>query len=589
MTDVPAWSSTSDPALIAQHVKAFRPEVLAKVEALPGESDLPALERLKKIYNALWIHPIGYSFEHPASTGDAQQVRSPEEVLGRPGHGTCLDIAVMFASACNHAGLPAAIVIIDRTGTTSRTRHALVAVHIGDGNAAELAEVTWKSPPTNFVQRALVDLDGPPRDWAIVDVVGVASAGEVDASTDMKGLGASFADALSMGYEYLTDESDWSWEVAVNTVIDPGETFVWTPRAPADHAIGPLQHVGPVDLPLRRKTITSESEERLIGRESALKELAVNLDDGADEVTVVFGLGGVGKTALALEYAHRFSNHYSLIWWVDGENVSSSYSRLASALRLQVSPDKTEDAVQAHLRSRKNWLCVFDNAEHPSDLVEFRKDVPTGKLVVTSRADTEDWPNPIKLGKLSAEESESWLSRVAESVRIEMGRTSGPSGADENEAAAEIAELLDGLALALSMAAAYIRINKLTLTDYLDRYKRRAEALLGDKRFLEAGDNAIDRTVYTTWNVSVDALQAKQAHKAIEILEIISFYAPNNIPLFLFDEENFGLDPIDLDAAINELRDFSLVERSGDFISLHRLVQDVTRYNLMQPVPTAPE
>lgn len=589
MTDVPAWSSSSDPALLAQHVKAFRSDVLANVEGLPGDSNLSALDRLTKIYNAFLEHPIGYSFEHPDSTAAAQQIRTPEEVLGRPGHGTCLDLAVMFASACNHAGIPAAIVIVDRTGNTGRNRHALVAAHIGDSTAGELAHAVWHSAPSNLVGRTLVDLQGPPRDWAIIDVVGVTALGEADASTDMQGLDVSFAEALSNGFDYLADESDWSWEVAVNTAVDPGEIFSWTRPRAADHPIGPRQHVGPVDLPQRRKTVTEESEDRLIGRESALTELGTNLDGGANEATVVFGLGGVGKTALALEYAHRCKNHYSLIWWVDAENIGSSYSRLATALRLQVPPDQTQDAVQAHLRQRKNWLCVFDNADLPQTLTEFRADVPTGKLVATSRADTEDWPNPIKLGKLNPDEAKHWLLRVAESVRVDLDLTSGPSMEEETDAADELVELLDGLALALSMAAAYIRKNKQTLTEYLERYKRRAEALLGDPRFLDVGDNAIDRTVYTTWDVSMDELRDRGAEKAIEILEIISFYAPNNIPLFLFSEENFGLDPIDLDSAINELRDFSLVERTGDFISLHRLVQDVTRHNLMQPTPSTQE
>jgi len=575
MSEVPAWELDTDPGMIAQHVAVFRPHVLSHLKGPPGPTDRSPIDKLERVYAAFDSHPIGYDDGDVNSENGTQIVRTPHQVLGRPGSGTCLDLAVMFSAACVHAGLNAAIIVLDRQNKAVRNRHAVVAVAVGNQDDELLASRVWDSRPQSM-ESLVIDLAGPPTDWAIVDVVGVAATGE-NTHTDMVGLGVEFAASLASGAKYL-DDPDWEWSFGINVTFEPAELFDWTPDAEADHPIGPKQHVGAVALPGRRPTITDTSSSRLVGRDSQLTKLRDTLQDDTAEVAVVSGLGGIGKSALAIEYAYRYGQNYSLIWWADAENLNASYRSLADVLRIKCEPDQLETEIVGHLRQRNNWLCVLDNAEGPATVTDYRRSIPTGKVIATSRADAA-WSDfaVLNLKKIEDADAKAWLLAVAEESDLDLTEDDRPT---EDSAADQLVELLDGLALALSMATAYIRFNGISLAEYLTRYNRRAEMLLSKERYLDPEDNDFDRTVYRTWNVSITDLAERDCADAIKLLETICFYAPNRIPLWIFTEELFGTSPEELDEAVNDLRDFSLVEKQGDFISLHRLVQDVTRFSL---------
>src|SRR3712207_4690080 len=111
--------------------------------------------------------------------------------------------------------------------------------------------------------------------------------------------------------------------------------------------------------------------------------------EGTLVVQALYGLGGVGKTQLALEYAHRFAADYDLVWWIDAEQpalVSNGLARLAARLGLpaQSTVADTVDSLLAELRSMQRWLLVFDNAERPQDLASYLPHGP-GHVIVTSR------------------------------------------------------------------------------------------------------------------------------------------------------------------------------------------------------------
>jgi tetratricopeptide (TPR) repeat protein len=326
------------------------------------------------------------------------------------------------------------------------------------------------------------------------------------------------------------------------------------------------------------------------GREYSLAGLAGRLGQGAETAVIqaLQGAGGVGKTALAVEYAYRHRSEFDAVWWVGAEEPATlvgDLADLAVALRL-AEPGQADQqlavlAVRHWLDGHDRWLLVLDNAQAPdtptgldaplAHLVDLVPQVLHGQVLVTSRdASWEEHATLTELEVFTPEEATGFL----------LAR----SGSSDPTSAAEIAELLGWLPLALEQAGAYVRETRIPLATYLDRLRQYPAVTVtkGRPRDRDPAD-----TVATTWQVSLE--RVRPIPGAVALLEVCAFLGSEEIPRDLFThalelvpEEVAVLagDPFVLDEAVAGLRRFGLVKADEQVLSVHRLVQQVVRDHL---------
>src|SRR5512144_681992 len=240
----------------------------------------------------------------------------------------------------------------------------------------------------------------------------------------------------------------------------------------------------------------------LVGRTELLSELRGRLRTSEHTVAVqaLHGLGGVGKTQLAIEYAYRFAADYDVVWWIDAEQpalVASQLAALAGPLGLPTrdSVPLAVDGVREELRRRSSWLLIFDNAEQPRDFVDY---LPggVGHVVVTSRY--PGW------GGLGGRLEVDVLAR-AETVALLRRRLPELDQALADQLAAELGDL----PLVAAQAAGYLEAAGLPPEVYLRRFRPRRASLLarGD---VVGYQGRLD----TTWTLSLERLRTNAPEAA---------------------------------------------------------------------------
>ncbi|SET47300.1 Tetratricopeptide repeat-containing protein [Geodermatophilus poikilotrophus] len=315
---------------------------------------------------------------------------------------------------------------------------------------------------------------------------------------------------------------------------------------------------------------------RFTGRDGMLAELRRRLRAGQGTLVVqaLYGLGGVGKTQLVIEYAHRFAADYDLVWWLDAEQPTLIPEQLAAlAARLGLPPGPTvADTVErllAELRGRDRWLLVFDNADHPQDIAGFRPG-GAGHVLVTSRF--PGW------GALGGRLEVDVLVR-AETIALLRARI---PELDE-ELADKLAAELGDLPLAAAQAAGYLEQTDLPPADYLRRFRTRRAILLARGEVV-----GYRGRIDTAWALSLERL-GREDPAAVQLVELAAFLAPEPIPLTLLtghpellDEplRSTAADPDALADTIGALVGYSLARRHPDAFQVHRLVQAVIRHQL---------
>ncbi|AZP21527.1 tetratricopeptide repeat protein [Streptomyces aquilus] len=320
------------------------------------------------------------------------------------------------------------------------------------------------------------------------------------------------------------------------------------------------------------------------GRSALLERLRDGLTgSGSAESSPVYalsGLGGVGKTQIALEYVHRFAADYDLVWWIPSEQnelIVSSLATLAGRLDLRVGDEAAQVAqeVRDHLRQSSptlRWLLVFDNADEPQEVSQHFPG-GSGHVLVTSRNQT--W---LQFGK--ALEIDPFLRE--ESVEHLRRRAADLSDEDADRVAAAVGDL----PLALDQAGAWLAETGTPVDTYLAELDQQAERVLS----LSQPAN-YPKPVGATWNVSIERLK-QRSPAAVRLLQLCAFFAAEPISLkLLYGDEMIRVlaseDPtlqekMVLGQVIREIGRFALakVDRATESIQVHRLVQAVIRSQL---------
>jgi tetratricopeptide (TPR) repeat protein len=359
------------------------------------------------------------------------------------------------------------------------------------------------------------------------------------------------------------------------TIGRAGAIHVHLPPVPSASVLDQLPRIraGPLvaNLPPRNSNFT--------GRADLLDQLRQRLHSGQPAAVVqvqaqtLHGLGGVGKTQLALEYAHRHQADYDLIWWVTAEQPAAIPGQLVALARRLGLPEQTKQAetigaLWDALRQRDRWLLVFDNAEDPADLLPWWPP-DFGRVLVTSRY--PNWAGPASTLVVDV------LPRpyAVAFLRHRLGR--------DDPDFDQLAAALGDLPLALEQAAAYVEETHTPPGEYLELLGTRAREL-----FALGRPATSERTIATIWSMALGRLHS-EAPAAEHLLSLCAFLAPDEIPRWLLQDYPHMLpeplarvvqDQLDFQQALGTLGRYALAAITDDAISVHRLVQAVVRHQL---------
>jgi hypothetical protein len=319
------------------------------------------------------------------------------------------------------------------------------------------------------------------------------------------------------------------------------------------------------------------------GRDDLLARLRLQLSERGR--AALSGLGGVGKTQTAIEYAVRHRADYpDGVSWINAETTSgltSGFAAIASTLSLPAAEGQDQEeavkAVLAWLNGTDGWLLVMDNVDDRGALRRFVPEPNKGHVLITSRESVFQ-----ELGIARALDVTDLGD--AEAVRFLMLRTGRDNAGADLTAAGELAAELGNLPLALEQAAAYIVETNSDFAAYLRAFRKRRVSLLE-----KAGGLVSHETVAVTWAANFEAAE-RASRAAADVLRISAFLGADAIPfeLYLDGAAAFGgpiaealEDPDDLSVAemLRPLTRYSLIRSDPTLraYSVHRLVQEIVR------------
>jgi tetratricopeptide (TPR) repeat protein len=341
-----------------------------------------------------------------------------------------------------------------------------------------------------------------------------------------------------------------------------------------------------------------QRNKNFIGRSELLVDLGNRLTGEATALLphAIHGLGGVGKTQLAIEYAYQHAAEYQVVWWIPADQNALVRSNLAAlAPRLGITglvPGRVEDALAAVLDALRRgdpydrWLLVFDNADEPARV---RNMMPTGQshghIIVTSR--NQAWAQVVDTLEVN-------VFTRAESTQFLTSRVDGISDTDADRLAEEFGDL----PLGLEQAAAWLAETAMTADTYVDLIEKEGSRILAE----DSASSDYPLPVAAAWALSVTRLR-EQTPYAMELLQCCAFFGAAPIQLEILDRGRYVLtsgleetlrDPIMMGRAIRALGRYALarVDNYRHTIEVHRIIQllirdemdEDKRYNLRHDV-----
>ena len=307
----------------------------------------------------------------------------------------------------------------------------------------------------------------------------------------------------------------------------------------------------------------------------------------------IYGLGGVGKTQLALEYAYSQRENYNGVYWLSAVSQATLFSGFQE-IAIQTScitqsptlkPSELAAQVLRWLnRDQKWWLLVIDNLEDVSVVDGYLPDFSNGHTLITTRNQHYD--------QIPAEGLEIGILDVDDAINLLLTRarifTNEKTFEKTNEVAGEIARELGCLPLAIEQAAGYIREASKDIYKFLPSYRQNRKN--HHARISKGNRKYYSESVATTWRLSFNQIEHTN-NDASKLLQLLAFLNPDGILMDFLEAGVTGFDDQfaeiigntdRLCEALAELQRFSLIRRQltssdGQHIIVHRLVQSVVK------------
>jgi tetratricopeptide (TPR) repeat protein len=308
------------------------------------------------------------------------------------------------------------------------------------------------------------------------------------------------------------------------------------------------------------------------GREEMLAKLNAQLKAGGraavSQVAAISGLGGIGKTQTAVEFAYRHRDQYRAVFFVRSETpglLLGAFADIAIKLGIASQEQDQNAAAQASrqwFEQHDEWLLIFDNADDPALLEPYLPAAGQGHVLITSRAQD--------LAVLAIKGQKLAPPPDGEALDFLLNRTDRPgAGEAEKKAAAELAGLLGNLPLALEQAAAYLVEHGESFASYLKSFRKKGVELFEETQPQLGGHDPLK----VTWSMNFEAVRhASQA--SADLLNAIAFLAPDAIP-----------DELILEGGSAISQAISKVVESNSNLAVGKLAAPLLRYSLLERDP----